>query len=142
MDKCDAGYIAGKLLETADDIECSSDDKTLVVSIVTDNCACMKKAWDIFRQSRPKILTFGCAAHAFHLFMKDVSAQIPSVSEAVMGATVVARVLRSSTKAMGRLRRAQHALYGKEMGLFLPGKTRWLSMCNSVGSVLRSRSDV
>jgi len=141
VDTCDAEYIATKVLDCVREIE-SVAPKTTVCSLITDNAANMKKAWRLVMTVRPKMFTFGCAAHGLHLFMKDVIANVPTVRDAVEGATTVARVLRESTKLFRRLHRAQEFYYGKEMSILLPGKTRWLSVYNPVASVLRSKTAI
>ena len=133
VDTCDAAYISGKLLECIGEM-CPD---TTVASLVTDNASCMLKAWRLLQ--RPKLLAFGCAAHTLHLFMKDVTSRLATFQEAVEGAVTIARTLKSSSKLRGRLRRTQKMIYGKAMALHLPGKTRWLSIYMTLGSVLRSK---
>ena len=142
VDKCDGAYIATKLLETIKEIEEQTNGRTAVGSIVTDNASTMKRGWTLVKVTRPGVMTFGCAAHCLHLFMKDVCREIRSFSEAVKGAVAIVTVFRASGKLMGKLRRAQLMYYGKIMALFLPGKTRWLSIYNCIGCVLRSRTAI
>ena len=42
------------------------------VSIVTDNAANMRGAWEIIEEAYPKIYCNGCGAHVMNLLIKDI----------------------------------------------------------------------
>lgn len=130
-------YIAEKLLACVRDVETKT--KAHVASIVTDNAPNMQKAWRLVKVSRPKMLTFGCVAHTLNLFIKDCCRDVPLLRDAVAAATQIVALIHSSPKLLAQFRDVQKRCYGKTMALYLPGRTRWLSVSANMGSVVRSR---
>jgi hypothetical protein len=43
-----------------------------VVSVVTDNCSTMQKAWGLIEENYPRIYANGCAAHVLNLLVMDI----------------------------------------------------------------------
>ncbi len=40
----------------------------------TDNTNTNKNAWTVVKEDQPEMFFYGCAAHALHLFIKDIFA--------------------------------------------------------------------
>ena len=55
------------------------DKKT--AAYVTDTCSVMKAAWKLLMAELPLLMCFGCQAHVWSLFLKDIC-DLPDVSSA------------------------------------------------------------
>jgi hypothetical protein len=130
-------FIAEKLLQATHDIEQKTGKQ--IAAIVTDNAANMKKAWEIVKQEKPRILTYGCVAHIINLFIGDCVKNSAVFGETVGVATRLADRVKNSPNILAKVRSIQRREYGKEYSFFLPGNTRWFSTYATIASVLRSR---
>lgn len=138
VDPCMSGeFIAEKLLHATRDIEQKTGKQ--VAAIVTNNAANMKKAWDIVKGEKPRILTYGCVAHIINLFIGDCVKNSVVFGETVRVATLLADRIKNSPNILAKVRSMQRREYGKEFSFFLPGNTRWFSTHATIASVLRSR---
>ena len=63
-----ASFVADKTLEVLR--RHSLENKT--VAFVTDTCSVMKAAWEFLMKELPMLICFGCQAHVWSLFLKDI----------------------------------------------------------------------
>ena len=60
-----------------------------LVSVITDNANCMKKALDLIEEKFPKVFGNGCAAHTMNLLIKDICDSEQNSETMVKGVKVV-----------------------------------------------------
>ena len=91
-----ACYVADKTLEVLR--KHGLEHKT--AAYVTDTCSVMKAAWALLNKELPLLLCFGCQAHVWSLFLKDICS-LPEVSTAprALASAWVASVFVQSTQA-------------------------------------------
>ena len=73
-----ARVVADKLLEVIQ--RHKLENKT--ASFVTDTCSVMKAAWNLLATDMPMLMSFGCQAHVWSLFLKDVC-DMPAVGPTI-----------------------------------------------------------
>ena len=106
-------YMAELIAEKIEEI-----GKAKVLSLVTDNAAAMKRAWQILKFRFPRLLTYGCSAHSLDLLAKDIC-KLLWVKPVVEQATAVSKYIRNHQLPLAVFRQKGVEKYGKELAIFI-----------------------
>lgn len=117
--KKDAEYVAALMISDIYTIGCTN-----VVTVVTDTCAVMEKAWTIVMDEFPWISCLPCVPHVVSLLMKDV-AKINDVSNLIKDETTVVGWFSNHQKPLAILRSKVHDMLHKSCELVKAGATRF-----------------
>jgi hypothetical protein len=72
-----AEWITKRILETTALVQ--EKMHVVVAGVCTDNTNTNKNAWTACKAERPEMFLYGCAAHALHLFVKDIFAATKTI---------------------------------------------------------------
>lgn len=95
-----------------------------VVSVVTDTCSTMRKAWQIVEDEFPWISCLPCVPHVASLLMKDIG-NIPVVAKVIKDKTLVVGWFSNHQKPLAILREKTKAALSKKVELIKAGATRF-----------------
>ena len=103
--------------------------KEKVVSIVTDNAASMKAAWNILQLKYPGMIINGCAAHTVNLLVKDIC-KLDRFEDFLEHARFITSFVKERNALSKRFQKIQENLYQEgdifsRGGLLCVGETRW-----------------
>jgi hypothetical protein len=129
--------------ETIDDVinDLGGDQKA--VSLVTDNAANMKKAWEILRAKHPGLIVNGCAAHTINLLVKDIC-NLDRFNDTLQQAKAITAFVRDRNALTKGFEKIQNMLHDEgdleKIGALLSvGNTRWYTHHGCVRRVLENK---
>jgi hypothetical protein len=99
------------------------------VSIVTDNAANMRSAWNTIETRYPRVFANGCASHVLNLLVKDLC-NMDQFKVVVGNLTFVARFIKERQHVLAFFKE-KNALYSNNRKLILPAPTRWFTQLNA-----------
>jgi hypothetical protein len=114
-----------------------------ICSVITDNAANMKKAWELIEDKYSHIFANGCAAHMLNLLVKDIL-QLPLFQSTFEKSVELVKHIQSSQELLFRFRTIRSSLKSahqieRELELCLPVATRWYSSKKCISSVILNR---
>ena len=127
-----AENIAKELFEVIDEL---GSEKLL--SVVSDNAICMKKALDKIEEKYPLVFANGCAAHTMNLLVKDIC-DIEENNNVLNQAVQVVRYIKERHIVLAKYREIKANLR-VEKQICLPVITRWYSRYNCAKSLLDNK---
>lgn len=137
----DAEFYAGKICAVIDEV-----GPQKVLGVGTDNASVMTASWKIvelkYAQQGIQIFCYGCAAHEINLFMQDLG-KIEPIKVVFDYCSALASEFKNSHELSSGLRKTQREdSLCPNISIKKPGKTRWGSNLDCVGSVLVNRRAV
>lgn len=115
----DAAYIANLMIADIYKIGC-----TKVVTVVTDTCATMEKAWGYVMDEFPWITALPCVPHVVSLMMKDVG-KLPDVDQLIKDESTVVGWFSNHQIPLAILRRKVYEKFHRPYELIKAGATRF-----------------
>lgn len=113
-----AEYLAALMISDIYDFGC-----TKVVSVVTDTCSTMRKAWEIVEDEFPWISILPCQAHVVSLLMKDI-AQLDEAKQLIAAENTVVTWFSNHHKPLAIFRQKSADMLGKTYQFVKAGLTR------------------
>ncbi|CAG8782181.1 27367_t:CDS:2, partial [Gigaspora margarita] len=123
--------------------------ENFVVSVVTDNAANMRAAWNIFYTKFPSILFYGCAAHLANLIISDIfkksnstynSNELQWACNTLEIASKITNYFNSHQVVKVYLHKTQKQEINKTIALVNPVKTRWGTQLVVLEKLLESKN--
>lgn len=108
-----------------------------VCSVITDNAAVMRRAWELIEIQFPHISANGCGAHVMNLFIKDVM-DISNHKNVAANAAKIIKFVNNHHIVNAKFEKIKKEL-GITHKLTLPVATRWYSHYNSLNDLANAK---
>ena len=129
-------YIAEMIKSKINEIGCEK-----VFALCADNAANMRLAWHLLHGDFPSLVCFGCAAHGFSLYAKDI-VKIPEVKAVVSNANAVLKWLKFKHLPHAILDEKCIEIFEQALAVILSVETRWGSVFYSMTRLQHLRTPV